>query len=72
MESYILREGVLNDDTLFVSDKGKVFKGGYKAIIKEYIYSTSWSNKETIKRFKSEKTMLKYIEKNYPEFEFYY
>jgi len=71
MESYILREGVLNDDTLFVSDKGKVFKGGYKAIIKEYIYSTSWSNKETIKRFKSEKTMLKYIEKNYPEFEFY-
>lgn len=69
METIILRESVLNDDTLYLADENKVFKGGYIAILKEYTYATCWSNNETIKRFKKLETLDKYLQKNYPEVE---
>jgi hypothetical protein len=63
--TFILREGTLNDNELYVSVKGTKFVGGYIAIIKEYIFETSWTNREVIKRFKSENSLRKYLSENY-------
>lgn len=71
MNSYILSEGVLNDDTLHVASEGKIFKGGYIAIIEQYTFATSWTNKKDIKKFKSELALNKFLKKNYPDFQFY-
>lgn len=68
MQQFILKENVLTDNILLLADSGKVFKGGYKAIIKEYVYSTPWSDKEIVKRFRTEETLNKYLSKKYPEF----
>lgn len=70
-QEFILRENVLTDDTLLLADEGKVFKGGYIAIIKAYTYQNSWSDKLGVKRFKSEDRLNNYLEKNYPQFEMY-
>ena len=67
MREFILRENVLTDNVLAIPDKGKIFKGGYIAIIKEYGFATSWSDKETIKRFRSVDRLTKYLDKQYPE-----
>lgn len=72
MTEFILREGTLNDNTLLLADKGKVFRGGYIAIIKEYTFASSWHNNEHVKRFKTEKTLLAYLNKHYPDFEYMY
>lgn len=72
MKTYILQENTLTDNLLLIADDGKVFKGGYKAIIKEYYYQNSWSDKEVIKKFKKIDTLEKYLEKKYPEFTFDY
>jgi hypothetical protein len=71
MLTYILRENVLSDNTLYLAENNKVFKGGYIAIIKEYTYQNCWSDKETIKYFKSENYLNKYLNKNYPEISFF-
>jgi len=71
MDTYILNEGVLNDDIIHIADEGKVFKGNYIAIIKEYSFINDWQNKETIKRFRNEKSLENYLNKNYPEFNYY-
>lgn len=71
MKTYILKESVLNDDTLYLSDENKVFHGGYVAILKQYYYGSAWHNNETIKRFKKIDTLNKYLEKNYPNIEIY-
>lgn len=70
MQTYILSEGVLNDNELYLADENKVFKGNYIAIIKEYTFQNAWSNREIIKRFRSEKELQKYLDKNYPDFYF--
>lgn len=70
MQTYILKENVLTDNELLLPDEGKVFKGNYIAIVKEYTYQNAWSDKETVKRFRSEKELEKYLSKNYPEFYF--
>jgi hypothetical protein len=70
MEIIILKESVLNDDTLYLSDENKVFHGGYVAIIRQYFYANSWSDEETIKRFKKRETLDKYLQKHYPQFQF--
>jgi hypothetical protein len=70
MQAYILSEGVLNDNELLLADEGKVFKGNYIAIVKEYIYANAWSNKESIKRFRKPEQLQKYLNKFYPEFEY--
>ena len=70
MEIFILRENALSDNTLYKAAEGKIFKGGYIAIIKEYTFLNCWSDKETVKKFRNEKTLEKYLEKNYTDLEF--
>jgi hypothetical protein len=70
MINFILKEGVLNDDLLILSDKNKVFKGNYIAIVKQYSFLNSWCNKETIKLFRSKKSLFKFLDKNYNDLDF--
>lgn len=70
MTTYILKENVLTDNLLIMPDENKVFKGGYIAVLKEYTFQSAWSDKENIKKFRSEKELQKYLDKNYPEFYF--
>jgi hypothetical protein len=72
MVEYILKEGVLNDDTLFIADDGKVFKGGYIALVVVWTYATAWSNNKTVKRFRKQEKLDKFLKKNYPNFEYDY
>ena len=55
----------INDDTLYIAPEKKVFKGGYKAVLKEYQFQSAWTDKETVKKFRTIETMQKYIDKNY-------
>tara|TARA_B110000977_G_scaffold197827_1_gene281349 strand:- start:1508 stop:1726 length:219 start_codon:yes stop_codon:yes gene_type:complete len=71
MNTYILNEGALNDNLIYIADNGKVFKGNYIAMIKEYSFLNEWQNKETVKRFRTEKSLENYLTKNYPEFNYY-
>ncbi len=66
MESIILKERPLSDDLLLMPSEGKVFKGNYIAIVKEYVYLNEWSDREEIRKFRSEKQLKKYLSKNYP------
>jgi len=66
---FILRENVLTDNVLILASKGKVFKGQYIAIIKEYKFQTAWSDKELIKRFRSIDALTNYLNKWYSEVE---
>jgi hypothetical protein len=68
MQTYILNEGTLNDNELLLSDEGKVFKGNYIAIIKEYSFLSAWSNKESIKKFRKHEQLQKYLNRYYPQF----
>lgn len=69
MQTYILRENILTDNVLMIADKNKIFKGKYKAIIKEYTYLNDWNDKETIKRFRKIDALQKYLAKNYTQTE---
>ena len=71
MKNFILKENVLTDDILYLAEDGKIFKGGFIAIIKYYTFLNSWSDKENVIRFKSENQLNKYLTKNYPDFEMY-
>jgi hypothetical protein len=65
MEITIIKEGVLNDDTLYVADENKVFKGGYVAILEYYIFQNSWSNRKITKGFKTLENANKFIDKTF-------
>lgn len=65
--SYILLEGVLNDDMLHIANEGKVFKGGYVAVIEYYTFLNEWNNKKHYKYFRTLETLKKYIAKKYPD-----
>jgi hypothetical protein len=69
-KEFILRENVLTDNILMIAEKGKIFKGGYIAIIKEYQFETSWSDKETIKRFRNVNKLNEYLDKHYPQVDY--
>lgn len=69
MRQFILRQNVLTDNTLILADKGKVFKGGYIAILKEYTFESAWFDKEQIKQFRNEERLFKYIKSFYPDFD---
>ena len=69
MQTLILQENCLSDNLLLIADEGKIFKGGYIAIIKEYTYQNEWSDKENIKKFRSHERLLQYINKNYKDFD---
>ena len=64
---FILKENVLTDNLVIVAEHNKIFKGGYIAIIKEYVYQNAWQDKETIKRFKSKDRLFSYLDKNYDD-----
>ena len=66
-KEFLLRENVLTDNILVIPNKGKIFKGGYVAIIKEYQFQNSWSDKESIKRFRSIDRLNSYLDKQYPQ-----
>ena len=70
MRTFILSERVLTDNVLLLPDNGKVFKGNYIAIIKEYRFLNAWSDKERILKFRKQERLEKYLTKNYPEFEY--
>jgi hypothetical protein len=70
-QEFILRENVLTDNVLLLADEGKVFKGGYIAIIKEYTFQNAWSDKLGVKRFRNEERLNNYLNKNYPDCERY-
>ena len=65
-QEFILRENVLTVNTLVLPNKGKIFKGGYIGIVKEYTYSSPWSDKESIKKFRSKERLESYLKTNYP------
>lgn len=67
MSEFILQENVLTDNVLSIPDKGKVFKGGYIAIIKEYAFQNAWSDREEITKFRSESRLVAYLGKKYPD-----
>ena len=64
---YIVRENVLTDNILKLPSEGKIFKGGYVAILREYTYLNAWQDKESVKRFRSIKRLLSYLKKYYKE-----
>lgn len=73
MNTYILNERVLTDDTLSIPSKGKVFKGGYIAIIQTYAFENSWNDKPLKPlRFRSKERLLKHLDKHYPKFEVFF
>lgn len=69
MQNFILKENVLTANVLYLADEGKIFKGGYIAKIKEFTFQNAWSDKETVKRFRSKKRLTNYISSKYPEFD---
>ena len=69
MQTFILQENVLTDNILLLADEGKIFKGGYVAIVQEFEFKNEWSDKEKIQKFRSVNALRKYIQKNYKNFE---
>jgi hypothetical protein len=70
MTKYILKQNALSDDELFLPSEAKIFKGGYIAILKIHSYYNEWCDRLEIKRFKSEQQLQKYLNKNYPTFNY--
>jgi hypothetical protein len=68
-KEFILRENVLTDNILMIPNKGKIFKGGYIAIIKENCFKNAWADEESVKRFRSEERLFLYLNKQYPQAE---
>ena len=69
MQTFILQENVLTDNILLLADEGKIFKGGFVAIVQEFEFINEWSDKEKIKKFRSVNSLKKYIQKNYKNFD---
>jgi len=68
-KEFILQENVLTDNILMIPSKGKIFKGGFIAVIREFEFLNSWQDKEIITRFKSKESLNKYLTKHYPQAE---
>jgi hypothetical protein len=69
MQTYILRENVVSDNVLLLANENQVFKGGFIAIVKEYEFANAWQDREKPnKKFRSENSLNKFLNKHYPEF----
>ena len=68
MTTELLCEGVLNDNVIHYPDEGKIFKGGYIAIVEEYIPVNDWSNRKQLKRFRSKERLQAYLGKHYSNY----
>lgn len=64
---FSLYEGVLNDNFLRMAPQGCLFKGGYVAEVVEYRFKNAWSNTKHITRFRRETSLMRFLEKHYPE-----
>ena len=70
MQTLILKENTLTDNLLLLADEGKIFKGGYIAIIREYEFSNEWSDREKPnKKFRYVNSLRKYVKKHYKNFD---
>jgi hypothetical protein len=67
MQRFILRERPLTDDVLTLSDKGKVFKGGYIAIVEYNTFRNAWQDTKHTKKFRSASSVRKFLTENYTE-----
>lgn len=67
MQQFILRERVVSDDVLMLSDKGKVFKGGYIAIVEYNTFQNAWQDRKHTKKFRSQERLNSFLKKNYTE-----
>lgn len=67
---FILKENVLTDNILILAEKNKIFKGGYIAYVNEYVYANPWNDKLIQKKFRSEKSLLNFLNKFYPDFDY--
>jgi hypothetical protein len=63
MESFVLKENVLTDDILYLPSIGKVFKGGYIAVVKYYTFQNPWSDREHVKKFRSRASLTNFLKK---------
>jgi hypothetical protein len=68
-KEFLLRQNVLTDNILIVPNKGKIFKGGYIAIIKENRFKNAWADEETITKFRNVNRLNAYLDKHYPQAE---
>lgn len=66
---FILKENVLTYNILRLAEKNKTFKGGYIAYINEFVYANAWADRLIQKKFRSQKSLLKYLSEFYPEFD---
>lgn len=62
---FILQSNVLTDNILFVAEKGRIFKGGYIAILHEWSFETAWSDKLSVKKFRSFERLKSFLERKY-------
>jgi hypothetical protein len=70
MYTYVLDERVVSDDTLSIPEKGKIFKGGYIAVVQRNEFANAWQDRPLKPvKFRSEERLHKYLSKHYPEFE---
>ena len=67
---FFLKENVLTDNILILAEKNKIFKGGYIAYINEYVYANAWADRLIQKKFRSQKSLEKFLKKNYKDFEY--
>jgi hypothetical protein len=63
---------VLSDNTLYIAEENKIFKGGYVALLKEYTFANAWCDKESVKRFRSKERLTNYLSRNYAKEELYF
>lgn len=68
-KEFILSERVLSDNVLLVPEEGKVFKGGYVGIVKEFVFASAWSDREVVKRFRSYDRLKEYVGRVYSDFD---
>lgn len=69
MQTYLLKENTLSDDVLLLADDGKIFAGGYFAIVEFFTYANAWSDKKHIQKFRSQKSLDQFLKRNYKFFE---
>ncbi len=65
MTTQVIKENALTEDVLYTADNGKVFSGGYEAILEYYTFANEWSDNKHVRRFKTLDNANKYIEKHY-------
>lgn len=69
MLTLILNERSLNDDTVYIADQDKVFKGQLVAVVEYYTFANEWSDHKHTKGFKTMESLQKWVDKRYPEFD---